>query len=1075
MKKIILVLFLCLLRIIPINAELVKVDGTIYLQLTYGIDYMCASRYLHVDSWIPSNENVSLSVGSSNSRCKVRGVAEGSTRVTCKYRVIEQGKWSEPKYRDWDIVISGYADQNDDEEEEVDPIITFVHPDLHLFFQADTVERYAIITSAGIVASEANAIVRPNDDNTGYLDYTNYWKNLVIPDSIEYEGKKYVVAGLGPYAFNKALEIETIKLPETITFIGSSAFNWCVNLKSVNIPELVPSIGSNCFTYCRELDSIALPPNIESIGYGAFSDCKKLKAITIPSKCISIGDEAFTWCRSLTKLIIEDSDSTLQLGYSNNLGVDYEIGAEWYEETIFRGQFTDCPIQHLYLGRNLKFPKGGGSISYLPFQRLQHLGYDRNNKPIFVRLGKTYASVEFGEKVTDIPDELFCNAHIPQLNLPSKLKTIGSHAFAGSTNYQNSLGQIELTLPETLESIGASAFNISGLRYVYCTSQTPPKLGSTDAFVSSGSERGIFAAIYVPEGSGSAYRNQENWDSYLIMDPSDEMLTINVKTPGTLYSRLLAQDIQMKDVSRLKLKGELNSDDWSMLGLMNNLYEYDLSELNLEQFPHKFFYMNTSLVKIKLPNNLKSIADSTFFSCEHLRDVDCLPATCSEIGKWAFYNTALEKLNYTGRLHIKDFAFRYCCLMPEVDLKGEGTIVDFWAFNDSSIKKVTIGKGVSINEEAFFLCQNLDEVVFKDGVKLIGKNAFRGCYNIKKVEFEGIIDEVVGDPWEHDKDGPKLEYINFTDISKWLRNPMSYLAKYTEKLLWDGQEITDVTIPEDITDINDYAFYNCKNLNVVHFHDGIKNIGDYAFYGCSALSEYKLPVLIESIGRNAFSGWENLTSLDLPESISFLGSGAFENCPNLKKVVAHWALPISSGGAFSEVSSDCYLYIPIGTSVKYVNAGWNEIPNIKEAGIMNVTANKGGEVKFNDESVSNGTREFFFTPYRSFNLNFVPDEGYSLRKVFLDNKNVTADVEDGKLFIEEPEENMIVKVVFADSGIATGDVNGDGVVNEEDVKGVGSHILKNTPSTFIDYSADANDDDVINITDAIIIISKVKK
>lgn len=1070
MKKVLLLLF-GLLAFVTANAELVKVNRVISLKLKYGVDYWCNSLYVHVDSWIPSNENVSLSIGSLNTICKVTGVTEGNTKILCNFQEYENGKGWVSKQKVWNITISGYADELDDDEEE-DPIITFVHPDLHLFFQADTIERYAIVTSAGIVASEANSIVRPENEETGYLDYTNYWKNLVIPDSIEYGGRKFVVAGLGPYAFNKALEIETIKLPETITYIGSYAFNWCVNLKSINIPEMVMSIGTNCFTYCRELENIELPPYIESIGYAAFSDCKKLKEITIPSKCRSIGDEAFTWCRSLTKLIIEDSDSTLQLGYSQNLGVDYEIGAEWYDGPILRGQFTDCPIQHLYLGRNIKFPKSSGSISYLPFQRLQFINYDKNNNPIFFRMGKNYTTLELGERLTDIPDGLFSNAIIPHLELPSKLKTIGNNAFAGSSTYGSTLRQMELTLPETVESIGVSAFHISGLRYIYCNSQTPALLGSEDAFVSIGEERGIYAAIYVPEGTGSAYRNQENWNNYLIIDPSDEMLTVNVRTPGTLYSRLLAQDIQLNDVCRLKLKGSLNSDDWNILGRMKNLYDYDLSELTIQELPYKFFYMNASLVNIKLPNTLIVIDDSTFFSCERLRGVINIPSTCAKIGSLAFYNTGIEGLNYTGSIRIKDKAFRYCGNIKELDLEGEGTIVETWAFNATSIEKLTIGKGVTIDEEAFFFCENLNDIVFEDGVKSLGEGAFHYCYNVKKVKFEGLIDEVKGDPWEHDKGGPHLEYVNFTNLSQWLKNPMSYLATYAEKLLWNGEEITEVVVPEDITCINDNAFYNCKNLNNVKLHDGIKSIGSHAFYGCSLLPETELPKSIESIGDYAFAGWNNLTILDLPESINYLGCSAFENCSNLKKVVAHWTLPISSGGAFSGIPSDCYLYIPIGTSVKYVNNGWSEIPNIKEAGIMDVSVNENGFLTYNDVNVSGQSERFLFTPYKSFYIDITPKEGFRLVKMELNGTDVLSEVENNRLFVEEPEEDFTITAFFADATIEQGDVNGDGFINEQDAILAAKHILKSKDNDFHDYWGDMNDDKKINITDAIMIVQK---
>lgn len=1058
------------------NSISVQVDGGVTLSLTKGVDYNCNTAVLKT-TWSASNSYVSLrEIGAVGRRCRVLGEIEGKSEVTCTYYEPtfneETKEWEigESKTKTWEITISGfYNNPGGDENNDDKSIVHFVHPDLHLYIEADTEDELATIVSNGINISEGNSLVTPYDGDN--LDKTNYWKNLVIPSTIEYAGKEYGVVGIGPYAFNKALQIETITLPETILSIGTGAFNWCVNLKSVNIPSLVNNIPSSCFTYCRELEKMHLPKGIEYIGAAAFSDCKKLTEINIPGKCNEIGAEAFTWCRALTKLTIEDSENTLHLSYSQNLGVDYEIGAEWYIEPIIRGQFVDCPITQLYLGRNISFPDGSAKISYLPFQRLQLTGYNSGGKPVYSRVGKEYTSLEFGDKVTNIQDNLFGGANISKLVMPNNVETIGSGAFAGTVD-GNSLQQVSITLPKSLISIGADAFNNSGLRFVTCESVVPPELLSPNVFNTSnyhdGNMRGYKAVIIVPEGTANAYRKKENWGNYIVKAPDDELLTINVRTPGSLYSRLLAQDVQLNEVYRLKLKGTLNNDDWSILGSMNNLYEYDLSELNVEELPDKIFYQNTSLVDLRLPNTLKEIGDSAFFSCEHLKGVVKIPSACSTIGKYAFFNTGIEGLDYVGNIHIKDFAFRYCGNIEELNLEGEGTIVETWAFNATSIKELTIGRGVTINKEVFFYCNNLSEITFKDGVEKIGEGAFSACYNIKKVTFEGLINNVEGDPWEHDKEGPNLDYLCINDVGKWLRNPWTYLTSKTKNFLLSGEEITEVTIPEDVTEIVEDAFYNCKKLGTINFHDGITSIGDNAFYGC-AVRELVLPKSLTQILFNAFGNCENIASIDIPESVEVF-MDPFDNCPNLQKVVAHWENPIS-GSLFIGSHPDCYLYVPIGTATKYSLAGWG--PNIKEVGIMNIVATNGGRVIYSEEAIENDTKEFFFTPYKSFTLSFEPHEGYSLWKVMVNNVNRTSEVENCKLFIEEPEENIFIRVEFADDSIETGDVNGDGVVNVTDAIGVVNYILKNTPSSFVEGAADVNQDGIINITDAIGVVNMI--
>ena len=56
-----------------------------------------------------------------------------------------------------------------------------------------------------------------------------------------------------------------------------------------------------------------------------------------------------------------------------------------------------------------------------------------------------------------------------------------------------------------------------------------------------------------------------------------------------------------------------------------------------------------------------------------------------------------------------------------------------------------------------------------------------------------------------------------------------------------------------------------------------------------------------------------------------------------------------------------------------------------------------------------------------------------------------------------------------------GDVNNDGLINITDAIGIVNHILKQTPSVFVEGAADVNQDGIINVTDAISVINKILK
>ena len=111
--------------------------------------------------------------------------------------------------------------------------------------------------------------------------------------------------------------------------------------------------------------------------------------------------------------------------------------------------------------------------------------------------------------------------------------------------------------------------------------------------------------------------------------------------------------------------------------------------------------------------------------------------------------------------------------------------------------------------------------------------------------------------------------------------------------------LTSITIPEQITEIGDYAFYGNPTLKTVNFHAGITRIGMGAFYetlltrvnipnpdceignSCfsnSQVSSITLPQGMKKLGRHVFFYCTNLTSLTLPEGMEEIGMMCFGSC-----------------------------------------------------------------------------------------------------------------------------------------------------------------------------------------------------
>lgn len=91
-------------------------------------------------------------------------------------------------------------------------------------------------------------------------------------------------------------------------------------------------------------------------------------------------------------------------------------------------------------------------------------------------------------------------------------------------------------------------------------------------------------------------------------------------------------------------------------------------------------------------------------------------------------------------------------------------------------------------------------------------------------------------------------------------------------------------VPEGVTKIGNFVFYNNTKITETSLPEGIISIGDNAFNGCINLALTSLPEGLTKIGFLAFSGCTGLTSIFLPESLTHIGDGAFSYCTGLTEV-----------------------------------------------------------------------------------------------------------------------------------------------------------------------------------------------
>lgn len=129
--------------------------------------------------------------------------------------------------------------------------------------------------------------------------------------------------------------------------------------------------------------------------------------------------------------------------------------------------------------------------------------------------------------------------------------------------------------------------------------------------------------------------------------------------------------------------------------------------------------------------------------------------------------------------------------------------------------------------------------------------------------------------------------------------------------------LSEVTLPDSITEIRGQAFKNCRSLERVTLPEHLTYLGGEAFYHCSSLEGVNLPAGLTEIRGNTFEECSSLLRIEIPDNVTRIGGHAFYGNTSLEEVV------ISPDSKLQQIGSSAFrccdslreITLPRGVSV----------------------------------------------------------------------------------------------------------------------------------------------------------------
>ncbi len=584
---------------------------------------------------------------------------------------------------------------------------------------------------------------------------------------LNYDGKSYAVSSFGTASGDVVIAEEYEGMP--VTRISGK---YLPTIDSSPSGSYSPAYPGNVESQNSSVISVAIPDSIEVIEENAFSGFTNLTSVSFGiNSRLEILSVAFKNCTSLKSIVIPAK-------------------VRYIETNAFNG----C--------QNLE------SVSFYDNSQLEYISQYAFNG---------------------------CSK-LTYFEMPSSIACLGSGAFSGCTSlllneYDNAYYLGNKDNPY-LVLIAAKDKNITS-----CDIHEDVKLVYYSAFV-------LCNELQFNEYDNAYYLGNEENPYMVLMLAKDTTITscvINEKT-RIIYDVAFYSCSNLTDISIPSSVEYMGQATFVGCDSLNAVHISDMKSWMQIDFgsyagnplycAHNLYLNGELVTDLKIPEGITKIKRYSFAYCTSIEHIT-IPKSVKSIGMVSFAGTGL-----------KNVTFEEGCVLEYIDMAAFATCVDLESF--------TIPNGVKyILPETFYGCLKLKSVVIPESISAIYGGAFSSCFKLVEVynlsslniiagiSLDGIgnvsyyalnvytslskeskIDKTTHEGYTFYVDGEKIYLLEYTGSDTEIALPNDYnvsnyeIYKYA---FYENDKLTSITIPNSITSIGDYAFYNCSKLKTIYY------------------------------------------------------------------------------------------------------------------------------------------------------------------------------------------------------------------------------------------------------------------